>query len=314
MDSGKFIDFNGDSPNTVWVIERVDGVLSFHQKTLQHAVAGDSDSIYCKPPPSVISGLERADFIEFAQQVCSHVNDEFPKFIMDAFNCPQDRADSMQSEMEVVADKSLFFNKKRYAMRKVYDEGKLLDGTVDDIKIMGLEIKKSDTSEVEKHILKSIIVKIFEGITMEDLLEEINSWKEEFMELPFDKICKPMSCKTLVGAQEYFETTGSMKGLHYSARAALFYNMLCSDSDRRVYAGEKVGLLYIKHPKSKYIAYPLDAEQLPQWMKDIVIDYKTMWDKTQKKIINYIRSVGWDKQSRTKSKRASFYTVTGGTK
>lgn len=294
MDVGRYIDFVGhENPNTVYCFyedKNAPRGYSFGKNVLSSIVAGDSDSAYISIPYLGEEYENAESYVEFADIVLEELNASYPPFLEFAFNCPPERNDSMLSEREVVSDKSLFLSKKRYIMHVVDSEGK----RVDKLKIMGVELKKSDTSKAIKKLLMDLVLAILDGVEGDDLLSLVADMRAEFNTFQASDIAKPINVKTLKKCQDSYDITGSMKGFPYQVRAAMFWNELCGVSDKKIMPGEKVGLLYIKHPQSKYIAFPIDMTVFPDWFHELTVDYQTEWSKAHAKLENYLASIGMD--------------------
>lgn len=298
--SRKYEDF--ESTNTVWTWTDSGEFEKYH---IDHMISGDTDSAYLRYPEQVVTGVDEDidQLVEIGDTIGELTNEAFPEFCKIAFNCPDERVDIVQTDRETVFDKALFLSKKRYILHVVDDEGM----KVDKLKIMGVEIKKSNTADAVKDILMKLVNMILDGEDEKSVKKEIRNMKESYPDLDLREIATPMNCKTLKTAQDQVDATGDMKGLHYSARAALFYNSLCGEYDKKINPGEKIGLLYIRNPKSKYIGYPLDASNLPDWLYEIQIDYDTMWDKAYKTITNYLESLEWDAKSKKKKTKEKLF-------
>ena len=243
------------------------------------------------------------DVIDVADTIASITNDSFPDFVKHAFNCPEDRKHTIQTDREVVSDKSLFLSKKRYIMHIVNDEGK----EVDKLKIQGVEIKKSDTPKAVQDYLLKVTKMILDGYSEEEVKEEVAKMKEDFKKRPIQEIARPMSVKKLKQYYDMVDMTGSKKGIHWNGLAAMFYNSLCSTRDKKITPQDKVGILSIRHKDSKYVGFPMDLDELPDFMYDLTYDYPVMWDKSYKKINNYLESLGWDARSKKESKKEELF-------
>jgi len=282
--------------NVVWTWADVkNGEHEFVKYHINHMISGDTDSSYLKYPQSIVdvTNGDIDSLVDIGDTIGEMTNEHFPAFCKRAFNCPDERMDIVQTERETVFDKGLFLSKKRYIIHVVDDEGE----RVDKLKIMGVEIKKSNTSKATKDILMGLVQHIIDGADEDEVKSYIADCKKSFKDYDISDIATPMNCKTLKEVQGIYNMTGEIKG-HYAARAAHFYNLQTNEYDKQVNPGEKIGLLYIKHPKSKYIGYPLDANNLPDWLYEIQIDYDTMWSKTHKTITNYLESMEWDIKSK----------------
>lgn len=286
--------------NLIWAFDTTGVHPVYKEHDLNHMLAGDTDSAYMFIPESFTDGASNDEIVEKCDEIGGNIDKTFPDFTKSVFNCPDDRLDTIKTDREAVSDKSLFLTKKRYIMHVINMEG----DPCDKLKIMGVELKKSDVSVATKTILRELVDAILDGNSMRTVLDMVTMMKRDFSTRfsPHD-IAKPSSCKTLKAAQEIYRETGSMKGFHYTARAAMFYNKICTKSDHRINPGDKIKIIYIKHPDSKYIAFPSEAEELPDWFGDYVIDYDTEWKKTFKKVNNYLTAIGWDLESRRKEKR-----------
>lgn len=298
--SKKYEDFS--EFNHVWCFDVLDSNYKFIK--LNNLCAGDTDSGYFDISDK-LSDYNIDEIVDVSDDLVEVVDQKFPDFLRLAFNCPEDRLRSVRTEREVVSDRSFFVTKKRYAMHIVDDEGK----RVDKMKITGLEVKKSDTSKSAKRFLRKCIDMIIDGCTREELLAYKNEFKKEFFTLGISEIGVPMPAKKLTKYKNEYDASGSMKGFPYHYRAALFYNGLCGQEDREIYAGEKFYVCNIKNPDSKYMAIPVALNKMPSFIDDVIVDYEAMWKKTDKKISNYMESLGWDLKSRMDNQAASLFGV-----
>lgn len=243
------------------------------------------------------------EYVELADEVGDIVNSTFPDFIKHAFNCPEDRKNTITTGREIVSDKSLFLSKKRYIMHVVDDEGERCD----KLKIMGVELKKSDTAEAVKDMLAKVVNMILDDVSGEDIIQNIKNMKEDYRNYSIKDIARPISCKGLKKYQTIYEETGSKKGAPYQVRAAMFFNDNCTINDKKVVAGDKIGVVYIKNPKSKYVGFPIETNNLPEFVDDLIIDWDTQWDKAYKKLESYISAIGLDIKSRKKTIRQDLF-------
>lgn len=297
-----YVDF--EDINVMWMPMLLeDGTIKTERYNVNNMIAGDTDSSYIAIPDKLTDGKSHDDIVDMVDGWCQQANSEFSSYVSAVFNCPEERLGSIAADREAVSDKSLFLTKKRYIMHIINMEGEKCD----TLKIMGVEIKKSDTPPIVKEILMDLVNRILDGCTRDELKAAIADHKEKFFRAPASEIAKPSGCKTLRSAQRQLEETGDLHGVHYSARAAMFYNSMCTSHDQPVRPGDKIGLIYIDHPNSKYIGYPLDSEHLPDWFDSIIIDYNTNWKKAHKKIVNYMASLGWDVETVNKKIREDLF-------
>lgn len=292
-----------DEVNTVWTWTGGDGSYKWDLVHLNNFIYGDTDSGYISMEGLPMEGASLDEIVEVADTIGNMTNDAFPDFVMHAFNCPAERNDTIKTAREVVSDKSFFLTKKRYIMHVVDNEGK----RVSKLKEVGVEVKKSDTSIAIKKMLTDLVDMILDGLPMSEVLDTIDDMRRSFGEFTPKEISKPISVKTLKRCQDEYAMTGSMKGFPYQVRAAMFWNEMCSITDKKIMPGEKVALLYIKHPESKYIAFPIDMTIFPDWFHEINIDYDTEWQKAKNKLVNYLKAMGWDVESQKKEIRQDLF-------
>lgn len=274
--------------NHVWCFDIKTG--EFKKYDLKHMVAGDTDSGYFNLPIEITEDDTIDDIVGLCDSIAEEVDSAFPEFVKMAFNCPEERKDTVKTDREVVADRSFFVTKKRYAMRVIDDEGKRVNKT----KMMGLEIKKADTATSVKAFLKKMVTMVLDGCDRDDLLEAKKQFKEEFFQMGIRDISPAMPANRLADYERQLEAQGNMKGFPYHMRAALHYNSLCGVKDRKIYVGEKFYVCNIKGSKSKYISMPVDLNRTPEIVESVIIDYQVMWKKAEKKINNYMKALGWD--------------------
>ena len=298
-----YIDFDDvNNPNTVWCWDTSGDKLSFCVKRLEHIIFGDTDSA-CLVMPDFMKDMSQDEITEIADFVAEEVNNSFPEFIEKVFNCPTERNQTIKTKREIVSDKSFLLTKKRYIMHVVDDDGKKCD----KLKITGVEIKKSDTSVAVRDILVKLTNDLLDGRDIDYVKAHMKKLKKEFIDRPILDIAKPISCKTLKKCQDIYNMTGDMKGFPYQVRAAMFYNSMCTPQDKKIMPGDKVAIIYIRDVRSKYIALPIDTVALPEWFNDLQIDYDTEWEKANKKINNYLTSMGWDVKSLNTKKRQELF-------
>lgn len=108
---------------------KVNEIITGEENYLGKSIAyNDTDSVYFSAyetlKPDIDAGLipwTRESVIELYDQICDLVNDSFVGFMRKQFNCPEERGIVIKAGREVVASRSLFITKKRYAAL-VYDK------------------------------------------------------------------------------------------------------------------------------------------------------------------------------------------------
>lgn len=285
-----------------WVYDNESETYEFKQVVVNHMIGGDTDSGMFTLQDVVSDDISDDDFVKIADSIGSNVNDSFPDFVMRAFNAPENRKHTVLTDREIVSDISFFLTKKRYCMHVINDEGK----PVDKLKIMGLETKKSDTPKFTKDILMEMLRYFIGERSEKDVQALVKKRKLEYPNTPIANIARPISVKGLAKYTNIYAQTGSMHGFPYNIRAAMFYNSLCGPEDRKIVPGDKIGIVYINHPDTKYIGFPLDYP-IPKFVQEMEIDYTTQWEKVQAKIDAYIAANGWDFKSKKEKARSALF-------
>lgn len=268
-----------------------------------HAIAGDTDSAYVDLSTVFPEDVDLQDVIEFGDFIGEETNKSFDDFLINVFNVPKERADVIETEREVISDKSYFVAKKMYAMHIVDKEGK----SVDEMKIMGLSIIKSDTPKLIQDFLKHVVTMLMDRNSWVNVHDEILKFKEIYMGSSIFDIATPKNMKNLTKYQDILAETNSMKGFPYHAKACLNYNELCGVSGRNIYSGDKIKVLYIKHPKYDCMAFPVDMEVIPDFLEDIVIDWDKNWSKVEHKITDFLKPIGYDPVARQIKHNGTFF-------
>ena len=102
-------------------------------------------------------------------------------FLKKSFNVPLEAGQVMKAGREVVGRSGLFITKKRYAIKCLDIEGWQPEGG--KLKIMGMDIKRSDTPEFVQDFLEEILDSALEGVSEDDVIQHIKEFKGEFKTL-----------------------------------------------------------------------------------------------------------------------------------
>lgn len=122
---------------------QINGDYSIYAKSIKYA---DTDSCYFD-----VSTAE--DKVAHADDVADKINSTFYDYMRNTHNCNELQANRITLNREIVADCAIFVTKKRYAMHVIDNEGK----KTDEIKIIGLDVKKSGTPNIIKDMLNSAL-------------------------------------------------------------------------------------------------------------------------------------------------------------
>ena len=97
-------------------------------------VYGDTDSTYF-----VTHGEDDEEATLIADTVGERISASFPAFMRDTFLCSVDYDEFIITGREVVSDRGLFVDKKRYLLHIIDNEGEKCD----KLKVMGVDTKKT---------------------------------------------------------------------------------------------------------------------------------------------------------------------------
>ena len=272
-------------------------------------IYGDTDSCYFSAW-SVLKNEVEQGRMEWSKETCialydsiaDQVNESFPGFMERAFHCPRDMGELIKCGREMVADRSLFITKKRYAVNIIDLEGKRLDvnGKIGKTKATGLDLKRSDTPKVIQDFLLEILNKILSGVQRDDVVEHIRKFKYEFMERPGWEKGSPKRVNNLTkyGAAEKEQGKANMPG---HVRAAMNWNnMRRMNSDNysmQSVDGMKTIVCKLKSNALGWtsIGYPTDEQRLPEWFKELPFDDGLMEATVvDQKIDNLLGVLEWD--------------------
>ena len=281
-------------------------------------IYGDTDSVYFTATPALEPGqeLDLDSAVALYDHISDTVSDTFPQMLKDKFNVPKDMGAVMKAGREVVGRAGLFITKKRYAIKVLDLEGWQPEGG--KLKIMGMDIKRSDTPEFIQDFLEEILDNALEGVSESDVLQKIKDFKKEFQGMnPWLKgMPKRVNNLTMYGEklakQRRVETRNyKLKRLTDQApennmipghvRASINWNEIkqaMSDNySMTITDGMKVIVCKLKSNAMGYasIAYPTDELQLPDWFKQMPFDDEAMEESVlNKKIKNVLGAMNWD--------------------
>jgi len=278
-------------------------------------IYGDTDSAYFSSYPVMKDQPEFADFewskdnvTDLYDKIADMTNASFPEFMQQAFNCPLDNGAIIKAGRELCASKGLFITKKRYAVM-IYDkEGKRKDvnGKPGEIKVMGLDLKRSDTPKNVQDFLQEVLTEVLTGGNKETVLAKIAAFRKEFRDWPGWLKGSPKRANNITHydklneLQQAGKTTGKKQVIPGHVLAALNWNKL-----RRVYGdtismpiqdGFKVIVCKLKQNPSGItsVAYPVDEQKLPDWFKALPFDHEAMEEALiDKKIDNLLGVLEW---------------------
>ena len=282
-------------------------------------IYGDTDSVYFTAQPILEEGqeLDLEGALKLYDHISETVSKTFPQFLKDKFNVPLSAGKIMTAGREVVGRAGLFITKKRYAINCLDIEGWQPEGG--KLKVMGLDIKRSDTPEFVQVFLEEILLDCLNGKTENNIIETIKEYKQHFKSLePWVKGMPKRANNVTMYSQRLLkkarvpnnyrlhkldtlknETKSNMVPGH--VRASINWNNLKeANSDNYslpITDGAKVIVCRMKSNPMGYtsVAYPTDELNLPNWFKELPFDEQGMEEAVlDKKISNVIGAMGFD--------------------
>ena len=277
-------------------------------------IYGDTDSVYFSAWPVLKKEVEQGN-MEWSKEICvklydsiaDQVNQSFPGFMEQAFHCPREMGSIIKGGRELVAGRSLFITKKRYAVN-IYDkEGKRkdIDGKTGSIKAMGLDLKRSDTPKVIQDFLWDLLERVLNGSQREEIIERIREFKYEFKERPGWEKGSPKRVNNLTTYAKKEEREGKANMPGHVRAAMNWNNMRKMNSDNyslQIVDGMKTIVCKLKSNALGWtsIGYPTDEMHLPQWFKELPFDDGEMEATVvDQKIENLLGVLNWDLASET---------------
>lgn len=258
----------------------------------------------------------RDNVIILYDAISDMVNESFPPFMDKAFNTGLERGAVIQGGRELVASKTLFIRKKKYAALMYDKEGKRLDadGKHGKLKVMGLDLKRADTPKYMQVFLEEILTGVLTDVPTEELYEKIKQFRREFTDKVGWEKGSPKAIKKFSEFVVRFER--GIKGTIPShVKAGIQWNRLCDiHEDRFVMRcgdGTKVIVCQLKKNSMGIdrIAYPIDEPHLPEWFKELPFNHDAMEQTiVDKKLDNLIGVLEWD-MPRTKDLAADEFFV-----
>lgn len=261
--------------------------------------------------------FNRDNIIELYDGIGDEVNKSFPVFMNAAFNTGLERGKIIAAGRELVASTGLFIKKKKYAVLMYDKEGFRYDtnGKPGKLKVMGLDLKRSDTPQFMQDFLEGILKDLLTDVEQDKIFDKIRAFRREFRDRPGWEMGTPKKVNGLTdyttrekkagSTQDIMDgSTAGMKSkinMPGHVRAAMNWNTLKTLHGDRfsmgITDGQKVIVckLRINPLKMESVAYPIDEPNIPQWFKDLPFD-KPLMESTiiDFKLDNLLGVLKWD--------------------
>lgn len=287
-------------------------------------IYADTDSSYFsakkiwqQDPAYADFDFSRDNIIMLYDGIGSAVNDTFPEFMTKRFNTGLERGGIIKAGRELVGSNGLFIKKKKYAIMYYDLDGHRydVDGKPGNLKVMGLDLKRSDTPQFMQDFLEEILTNLLTGSTKEEIFDKIRAFRRDFRERPGWEKGTPKRVNGLTYYSDAEAKAADMSGsftklkvgtknkvnMPGQARAAINWNKLCDmHNDKfamRVTDGAKTIVCKLKQNALRMtsIAYPVDEMHLPEWFKQLPFDDSEMENTIiDMKLDNLLGVLKWD--------------------
>ncbi len=250
----------------VYDIEVEDTHTFFANNILVH----NTDSCYFAYPNQDETDMDKV--IAFADDTAKRVNQSFTPFVRDTFLVRGSFDNKIKCVREIVASGGIFVTKKRYILHVIDKEGK----RVDEPKVMGLDIKKSNLPMYIQEHLTDWVLRFIKGHSWTTLSDDMLAFKSEVRSKTIFELGLPKGVKRVEHYQNELNTLGQKARLPGHVRAAILYNRCREEyqdwNSPQITSGNKIRIFKLKDPigKFKAIALPSDLEEIPQWFMDNV--------------------------------------------
>ena len=294
--------------------ECVEGVYSYEGNAI---VYGDTDSCYFTAYPTLKPQIDNGELqwdkdlcISLYDGIANQANDSFPGFMEQAFHTPRKNGEIIKAGRELIGDRSIFITKKRYAINIFDKEGKRKDknGSLGDIKAMGLDLKRADTPKyVQEFLLSVLSMVIQQGKGRDDVIVSVKEFKRVLASQDAWTKGSPKGVNKLTYYKDLEAKSKTGKAnMPGHVRAALNWNYLRTlhgdNYSMRVVDGMKIVVCKLKPNPLGFtsIAYPTDELRLPEWFRELPFDDEAM-EKTlvDEKIDNLLGVLNWELRENT---------------
>lgn len=294
-------------------------VTGKYDHTGETVIYGDTDSAYFSAYKYMQDNNINFDWtnkqaiIDLYDQIADETNATFSDFLEQQFNVPKKRA-VIKAGREAVGSKGIFNTKKRYALMVVDEEGKRYDkdGAAGKIKVLGLELKRSDTPKTIQVFLESVLKAILTNGDEKEIMGMIKEFRIEFRKWPSWEKGTPKKVNALTDYSEKDSNAGDMKkfiklneqlvkakgkdierlekeleklkkvNMPGHVRASLNWNKLRAmhndNYSMPIQDGQKIIVCKLKNNPMGFtsIAYPTDEQRIPDWFKELPFDDEEM--------------------------------------
>lgn len=288
-----------------WIEKKINDYLNKLLGTNQedYVIASDTDSIYLCLDKLVHRTIMETnptagtrEIISFLDRICeTKIQPFIDKSFNDLAGYTNALAQKMIMKREALADKGVWTAKKRYILNVYNNEG--VEYATPEVKIMGLEVKKSSTPAFFRNKMEKCIILMLNS-TENELIDFIEDVWGEMKKANISDISFPRSVN---GLDKFYDKDSIYtKGCPIHVRGSLIYNHMIEINNLTkkypsIKDGEKIKFIYMKEPniiRSNIIAFPVSLPE--EFDLEKYVDYQKQFDKAFIEPLKIItESIGW---------------------
>jgi len=275
----------------------------------------DTDSVYFSSVPwfgKLEADEAKKTTIELARQMESELNTFYGVMAQRMFFIQGKHRFVIKGE--TVASSGFWVNKKRYAMRKVYDLE--TDQDVNKVTVKGLDVVRSSFPAAFRKFMKEILGDILDHIPRDTLDAKILHFKDILPTMPIPDVARNTAVKDVSKWSTADQILGSYQsGAPAHVKSAINYNMLLRHLGihtryRPITNGAKIKWVYLKdNPfKIEAIAFNGDDTDPPEVAKLVknYIDYDKLFQKEfAHKLQDFYAALNWGRIPTEVNQKAS---------
>lgn len=287
-----------------WIEKTLNEYMNKVLKTqkVDYVIAMDTDSVYLNFEPIVKQvfpdGAEKEKIVDFLDKVSTEkIQPLLKQSFQELHKYMGSYGQYMNMKREVIAESGFWTGKKHYVLKVNDNEETRLE--TPEIKVIGMESKKSSTPKYCRDILKESYEVILDK-SESDIQKFIKAKKKEFMGLRFEEIACPRGVSDI---ETYQKGVGCAKGTPVQVRAAIIYNRLLNEKElagkyKYIFSGDKIKFLYLKEPNiygEHVIGF--NATLPSEFEVEPFIDYGKQFEVTfLKPLRGVLDAVGWSEK------------------
>lgn len=272
-------------------------------ETVDYVLACDTDSVYITLDPFIASlGMQdhsTSDIVDLIDKVCK---EKIEPFFDRSYNQLASMTNAFQQKMkmkrEAIADVGIWKAKKRYILNVHDNEGVRYEDP--EVKVVGIEAVRSSTPLIVRDKIREGMKIALRG-TEKEFQVFIKTFRDEFMQMPFEAIAFPRTCNGMTKYSNSASIYGSK--CPPQTKGALLYNhyIIKNNLENKyplIQEGSKIRFAYLKIPnpfRDTVISVP--DELPPELDMDRFIDRKAQFEKSFLiPITSIVQVMGWNSE------------------